>query len=118
MNVKQIIKDFWPSIVGILALVVLSCYLYSVREVLPDNSPGAQSVREKLEGAEQHNQTATEHIERAERLSEDGKVRLGGAAVCADKLQEGAERAEVLIGECQQVLRAVRSRGEKEAAKN
>ena len=117
-------KALCCGLAAALVLLALGCFLgLGVREDVRDQRNGTDAIGRELERAvERERRAAGEAHELAgdaESLGDEiGSVReeLEDAQRETGLALEGTDRADVLIGECQQIIEGVRRRGAKDEA--
>lgn len=105
-------------VVGLLAVIAI-WYLFSTRDV-SDDGARIDNIRNELATTEKQQQSAIDRLGKIESGVTDSQERVNRTETAIgnaeDRIKDGEARVKSsaeLIDECQQILREIRSRGEK-----
>ena len=102
-------------IVAVVLLVVVFClgYLLGLRADVHDNGDGTEPIGNQLTEAGTNIQHAKDGINEAQGTAGTVAGTVADAAATADYLSGTVNDSAELIGQCQQIVKRVRSRGKK-----
>lgn len=110
-------KTTWWRYAAIAFGLLFLLYLFCGANV-PDKGNGVDKVRTEIEAAGQANKELQDRLETATGTVEQLQGSISKAETAAERIAENLAAAERNNRECQQILREVRSRSEKERTNN